>query len=149
MKESAIASARRNTDLLGQLKESFCIHAGNPAVETATETLSYHQLQIWVETVMRQWQATLPSGNASVAVLSDRPLEYIVAMLAAFRLGVLYVPLDPKAPLRRLSQIIEDVQPDIIALGPLDTTPVLGNEYTQLILPNFDPPTTTPFRPSA
>ena len=79
---------------------------------------------------MQQWLPTLPSENASVAVLSDRPLDYIPAMLAAFQIGALYVPLDPKAPLQRQIQILEDVQPDVIALGTLETTPHVGDEYT-------------------
>ena len=43
-----------------------------------------------------------------VAVLTDRSADYVIALLACFKLAAVAVPLDPALPRERVEQIIED-----------------------------------------
>ena len=53
-------------------------------------------------------------ANSTVAILLPRSTEMIVALLATFKTGAHYLPLDPSHPSSRLQLILEDAQPDLI-----------------------------------
>src|SRR5262249_43651820 len=49
-----------------------------------------------------------------VAICMERGVEMIVAMLATFKAGAAYVPLDPAQPGSRLAYMLEDCAPVVI-----------------------------------
>jgi amino acid adenylation domain-containing protein len=53
--------------------------------------------------------------DVPVPILMDRSVGAIVAMMAAFKAGGVYVPLDPQWPADRIGQVVED----LAAAGPL------------------------------
>ncbi|KAI9043017.1 uncharacterized protein KD926_004808 [Aspergillus affinis] len=69
--------------------------------------------------------AELGVGPASTVCLFQQPTEsWIVCMLAIWRHGAVYVPLDVNSPRERLEIAIEDCQPQVIVCDD-DTEPVL------------------------
>ena len=48
--------------------------------------------------------------NAMVGIYMDRSMEMLVAVLAILKAGAAYIPLDPKFPVRRIEQIIEETE---------------------------------------
>ncbi|MGZ4032870.1 MAG: amino acid adenylation domain-containing protein, partial [Tumebacillaceae bacterium] len=49
-----------------------------------------------------------------VGYFGDRNLEWSIAVLAIFKAGGVYVPLDPKYPLERLTFMVEDTEPQVM-----------------------------------
>lgn len=73
-----------------------------PAVDSGKRgAISYAELRGLSGSVGRQL-----SGRGPVAILANRSAETYVAVLACFRAGVAYVPLNPSFPAARLSKII-------------------------------------------
>jgi len=67
-------------------------------------------------------------GNR-VAACFEPSLEVIVALLAIFKAGGTYVPLEPTYPLERLTLILEDTQPQVL----------LTQTHLQSVLPAIAP----------
>jgi acyl-CoA synthetase (AMP-forming)/AMP-acid ligase II len=52
--------------------------------------------------------------GSRVAVLANKDLETLIATLAVFRLGAVYVPIDPNLPHRRVNFLLEDAAPTLV-----------------------------------
>ncbi|MDA0347125.1 MAG: amino acid adenylation domain-containing protein [Verrucomicrobia bacterium] len=147
MKKSVLSPTRASTNLVEQLNNTFASYSKNIAIETDKVRVSYGQLEIWVQQLIHKIQPALTDAEPRIAVLSDHPLEYIAAMLAAFRLGALYVPMDPSFPKLRFEQILSEVRPTLILLGDMEKTPDLGENYETMEMPTFTGETETTFDP--
>jgi len=52
-----------------------------------------------------------------IAVIADKSTQIVPFMLACWRVGCVYVPLDAASPLERLSYILDDLQPKLVCTG--------------------------------
>lgn len=52
-----------------------------------------------------------------VGICMERSIEMIASMLACFKVGAAYIPLDPAYPEERLSYMIEDAKPKIVLIN--------------------------------
>jgi len=76
--------------------------------------ISYRELSYKVECLERLLVKNGVESGKKVAVCMERSVESIVCMLAIFKSGAVYVPLDPKYPSDRLLYIIRDADVDVI-----------------------------------
>jgi len=82
-------------------------HPEAPAATCDGETLSYAALN---ERASRLAAALMERGvgrDDRIALLGDRGLDFLTAILAVFQAGGAYLPLDPNHPPRRLAQVLE------------------------------------------
>ena len=81
------------------------------ALHEGSEDLSYRDLSMRVDQAAL-WlsQQSITAGDR-VAVLMERSLIQVVAMLAIYRLGAIYCPIDTRNPEERLSYILDDLSP--------------------------------------
>ena len=70
--------------------------------------LSYRELNARANQLARYLIANGIVPDSLVAILMDRSIEAIVSILATFKAGAAFVPLDPEQPVRRLGFMIED-----------------------------------------
>ncbi len=86
----------------------------SPAVRFMEDTLSYRQLAGRID----QFAGLLLSRGVGrgdrVGILMKRSLDLIPAMLAAWRIGALYVPIDINLPPKRLAYMIVDADVQIV-----------------------------------
>nr|QQZ45557.1 CysK [synthetic construct] len=80
----------------------------------AYRQLTYRQLNARANQVARRLRALGVGAETRVAVLSDRSPELLVAMLAIFKAGGCYVPVDPQYPGSYIEQILEDAAPQVV-----------------------------------
>jgi len=124
----AILASSRGTDvpavrdltLVALLDAATLQHAGRPAVSFDDVCLDYTELRHRVRTLARQIRARCaemqrPTRDATVALLFERGIAMVVSILATLEAGVAYLPLDPRDPRPRRSQMIEDAGP-VLAL---------------------------------
>ncbi|WXA99338.1 non-ribosomal peptide synthase/polyketide synthase [Pendulispora brunnea] len=81
------------------------------------ESLTYAELDARANRVANALRARGIGPERIVAILHDRDLEFLVAMLGLFKSGIAYVPLDPALPAARLGSIVEDCRCALILCG--------------------------------
>jgi amino acid adenylation domain-containing protein len=79
-----------------------------PAVIAADASLTYGQLDHRTNALARRLRAAGVTSETPVAIVVDRTLDLIVAVLAALKSGAAFVPIDSAQPRERLSSIVED-----------------------------------------
>lgn len=103
---------------LGSLSECFArqvgLHAQDAAVQGPSGTLSYGELDARSTALAQQLAARGIAAQAKVVHLLPRDTHAVVAMLAIFKAGACYVPVDPAYPAQRIGFILDDCQADAI-----------------------------------
>ena len=76
------------------------------AVRTDETRLSYAELNAAADRAAGALRAQGVGADEVVVLLAERGAEFLIAMLALFKAGGAYLPLDPRYPAQRLAQII-------------------------------------------
>lgn len=84
------------------------------AVSDASGALSYAELARRAESLAARLQAAGAAPGARVAVLLERSVELVVALLAIAKTGAAWVPLDPQFPPARVRAVLEDASPRLV-----------------------------------
>ncbi|MFI5777662.1 amino acid adenylation domain-containing protein [Nocardia sp. NPDC051570] len=91
--------------------------AGAQALSNDERSTTYAELDALADDAARQvLRVGEPGGR--VALLYDHSPESFVAVWAALRAGVTYVPLDPRAPQARLIEILEEAKVSALLCDP-------------------------------
>ena len=77
------------------------------AVELDGQTMTYSELDKRSNQLACRIQKAVPQPGQRVALLVERSLEMVIALLAIMKSGHAYVPLDPAHPETRLTQTLE------------------------------------------
>jgi amino acid adenylation domain-containing protein len=80
------------------------------AVECGGRVLTYAELDGRANQLARFLQKRGIGPEKLVAVCLDRSIEVVIALLAIFKSGAAYLPLDPKYPRARLAFMLEDAR---------------------------------------
>ena len=81
------------------------------AIAAADATLTYGDLDRRASTLAARLVATGVQAGGRVALCLPRGAALVVAMLACWRAGAAYVPLDPRNPPARLQQLLAESRP--------------------------------------
>ncbi|MFJ1652738.1 amino acid adenylation domain-containing protein [Streptomyces sp. NPDC088337] len=95
-----------------------------PAVTLGDTTLTYAELDAQADEVasaLRAFRPADPAAPAAVALYLQPSVEHIVALLAATRLNLTLVPLDPAYPPPLLRHVLEQAAPRCVVVAPEDT----------------------------
>lgn len=85
-------------------------HAGSTRIALADGTRNLSYADMWRKTAVLAARLGLLGGRP-VAISMERGIEEAIAILAILRAGGFYVPIDPKAPAARISELLEEIQP--------------------------------------
>jgi amino acid adenylation domain-containing protein/natural product biosynthesis luciferase-like monooxygenase protein len=152
---AALARGFGSTDIAGskagptEALRSFS--QGSPAAAAIVEgdrTLSYGALEGLVEARAGALMAAGLRPGAMVATHLDRSAEIVVTILALWRVGAVYVPLDAGQPDQRLAEILGEVAPAAIIgrRGDAERLSGIAGAATILILGDLPAPR-SPVRP--
>ena len=89
-------------------------HPDRIAVTSRGEDLTYRELLGRVEGLAGRLRELGVNRGDRVALLVERSCEVVVGMLAAFRVGAAYVPLDPMYPDGRLEGLVAAATPAVV-----------------------------------
>ncbi|MDU3127618.1 MAG: AMP-binding protein, partial [Bradyrhizobium sp.] len=117
-KGSDVATARDLT-LNALLHTAALTYGERPAVSFNAIGLDYTTLHAHVRVLARQIRArTRAHGDhVTVALMFERGIAMVVALLATLEAGAAYLPLDPRDPRPRIAQMIEDAAPVLVLVG--------------------------------
>jgi amino acid adenylation domain-containing protein len=91
-----------------------------PALVAGGETLTYGELDRRAAALALRLRTLGVAAEASVALLLGRAPEMVVAILAVWKAGGAFLPLDPTAPADRLAALLADAEPAVVLHhGPL------------------------------
>ncbi|HET7865194.1 MAG TPA: amino acid adenylation domain-containing protein, partial [Burkholderiaceae bacterium] len=87
---------------------------GACALQCDGQVLSYGQLNARANRLARHLRQLGVQTQDRVAVALPRGPELLVALLAVFKAGGAYLPLDPEYPAQRLAYMVEDAAPKVL-----------------------------------
>lgn len=93
-------------------------HGAREAVVCEGQTLTYAALDAHANRLARALAAKGVGKGDNIALLANRSVETIVAILGVLKAGAVYVPLDPTFPVERLTHILRDAQVALLLTGP-------------------------------
>ena len=99
---------------LSAFQERAQARPGAPAVVQDGTTLTYGQLDRRSNALANYLQSLAVGRETLVGLLLDRSPEMVVALLAIWKAGAAYVPLDPAFPVERLSSMVRDARPAVV-----------------------------------
>lgn len=102
-------------DSVHRLIEALALsHAHSPAVTSGTASITYAELNAKANQLAHHLRQRGVGANQLVAVCLDRSVEMIIGMLAVWKTGGAYVPIDPAYPPDRISFMVEDAQVGVL-----------------------------------
>ncbi len=97
------------------------------AVVAGARSITYRHLEERVGRLAARLKDAGAGPGRRVALLLDRSPEFVAAVLAVWRTGAAYVPLDPSHPRDRLVEALHDADPAACVVTPeTDFTPPVG-----------------------
>ncbi|WP_325951064.1 amino acid adenylation domain-containing protein [Pseudomonas putida] len=116
-------------DLIAALRRHARQHPQRPALRDGGWQLSYAELDALSDRVASQLRRAGAGPKQIVGLYLPRSGHSLVAMLACFKAGAAYLPLDPQQPPLRLAAILDSAKPCVLLhldeLPPPDSVPGL------------------------
>lgn len=94
--------------------QQVATHADMPAVQGPSGVLSYRELDRRSTELAHTIRAHGVQPGSRVVHMLPRDLDAVVAMLAIFKAGACYVPVDPAYPAQRVEYILNDCQAQLV-----------------------------------
>ncbi|MFC9909616.1 amino acid adenylation domain-containing protein [Streptomyces sp. NPDC127197] len=117
------------------------------ALVSGETSLTYAQLNTWVNRFAHHLIGLGVGPDALVAVALPRTVEAVVAWLAACKAGGVYTPIDPQLPAERIRTVLKDAEPTVLVttdalverIGRTSALPPLVTEHTLADAPDHNP----------
>ncbi len=90
------------------------LHPNRPALRQGEGCVSYAELDARASRLANWLQAQGCAPGELIGVLARRENAFAVALLACWKVGAAYVPLDPNYPQQRLSHIMQDANLQLV-----------------------------------
>ncbi|HJT73166.1 MAG TPA: condensation domain-containing protein, partial [Chitinophaga sp.] len=116
-------------------EEQVKLVPGNTAIIDAAERLSYQELNERANRLANYLRIAGVQEGALVPVCMERGADMIVAILATWKAGAAYVPVDPQFPLSRISWMLEDIAAKVMLCGTGFSQAAEINKAVKLIMP--------------
>ena len=97
-----------------RFEQQVARYANRLAVKTKSHALTYDELRTAANRVALAILAQRGSAEEPVAVLLEKDVPLLTAMLGVFKAGKIYVPLDPAYPYARTAQMLADSRASLL-----------------------------------
>lgn len=97
------------------------------AIEFEDQQLSYRNLNELAESFADNFRSKSIGHGVAIGLSIERRPEAIAAMLGAWKVGALFVPLDPEYPVDRIRFMLNDAQVRFIVTHDRNTNPLFQN----------------------
>ncbi|MBN2534688.1 MAG: amino acid adenylation domain-containing protein, partial [Spirochaetales bacterium] len=95
-------------------EEQVSRNPGQTALVFYDKTVTYDQLNIKANQLARFLRRRGVTANDIVAIIMDKSIEMIVAVIGILKAGGAYLPIDPNTPEQRLVTMLDDASPRLI-----------------------------------
>ena len=104
-----------------------------PALLFEQQTVSYQQLNEQANRVAHWLRSQGVGGDDFVAVMLERSVEMVVALIAVLKAGAAYLPIDPKLPKARVDYMLKDTKAKVMLTQSQYVELVEGKELRLLL----------------
>jgi len=101
-------------DFLEKIEQKTTENKHALALVTQRRSLTYESLMLEVDEFSAALIQCIPNDGRPIAVCLNREAELVVVLLSIYKLGLSYIPLDPAQPIQRLTNILEQAEPQLI-----------------------------------
>ncbi|EPJ97839.1 amino acid adenylation [Pseudomonas sp. CFII68] len=101
-------------DIVATVREYARTQPDRPALRYAEQLFSYAELDALSDRVAGSLRQAGVGHEQVVGLYLPRGAQMLIAMLACFKVGAAYLPLDPQQPPLRLADIIDDARPALL-----------------------------------
>src|SRR5436190_10351223 len=108
------AHAEIEQTVFARFERIAAANAERVAVVTRAGCASYRELNDEANRIARAIRDRVDAGSGAIATLLDSDSRLAAAMLAIFKLGRLYVPIDSRCPVARGAFMLDDVAARIV-----------------------------------
>ncbi|TVY91566.1 Fusaridione A synthetase [Lachnellula willkommii] len=111
-------------------------HGSDPALKSGrSQSLTYNEMGRRVDSIARSLTNSGISNGAIVGVLQEPSPDWICSMLAIFRAGAIYLPLDLRNSIHRLRNAVQTAKPTSILVDPttVDVVKTIDAGYANII----------------
>lgn len=122
---NATAHPVPDTTLAALIEASMAATPDAVAVTEGTRHLTYRELEARSAALAEALRQRGIGAGALVAVMLDRSLELMVALVGTLRAGAAYLPLDAAHPAERVARVLASARP-ALALAPADAPHLTG-----------------------
>lgn len=105
---------REVTGVTALFEEQVKIVPDNTAVIDATQQVNYRQLDEKANRLANYLRAAGVQEGTLVPVCMERSVDLIVCILAVWKAGAAYIPVDPQSPPSRTSWVLEDIAASVM-----------------------------------
>ncbi|WP_264530609.1 MupA/Atu3671 family FMN-dependent luciferase-like monooxygenase [Flavobacterium sp. N502540] len=107
---------RKNTQnsVIKLFKEQYLLHPGKTAVSDAVSSLTYEALYQKSEDLARYLQSKGAKKGMIIPLCINRSVDQLVGILGILLTGAAFLPIDSSFPNRRITQIIDEVNPELL-----------------------------------
>ncbi|EKP0276995.1 amonabactin biosynthesis non-ribosomal peptide synthetase AmoG [Aeromonas bestiarum] len=106
--------------LLCQFERQAATHPAALAVTDDERALSYGELEAEANRLAHWLLAQGVTPGAAVGIQAKRDVAFVIGLLACWKAGAAYVPLDPAYPAERLAHILSDASIGLVLGGEPD-----------------------------
>jgi amino acid adenylation domain-containing protein len=106
-----------NQDLLELWARAVKVNARAPAVIETGRRLTFGELDAWADSLARELRAAGTQPGDIVALCDERSAGAIAAILAVFKCGAAYLPIEPHLPPARRELMLADARPRVLLAG--------------------------------
>ena len=103
-----------STTVLGLFEEHAAQHPDAPALNCGNQRLSYGSLNEAADSLAHRLRCRGAGPGRPTAVCVDRSVDLVIGLLAVWKTGGVYLPVDPGLPSERIEFILDDVSADLL-----------------------------------
>mgnify|MGYP006276447399 CR=1 FL=1 len=107
-----------NTNVIDLITRHACLNPDRIALRFESQSLSYGELDHLTSALARKLVSLGAGPEKLIAILLNRSIEMVVALIATMKSGSAYIPIDPNFPAERLKWIMEDAKPLLTITEP-------------------------------
>ncbi|BFM41378.1 hypothetical protein CFS9_00190 [Flavobacterium sp. CFS9] len=105
---------RIETSVLKLFKEQYLLHSNKTAVSDGTDSLTYEALYRKSENLARYLQSKGAKKGMIIPLCINRSVDQLVGILGILLTGAAFLPIDSGFPNKRITQIIDEVNPELL-----------------------------------
>ncbi|HNI91412.1 MAG TPA: AMP-binding protein, partial [Leptospiraceae bacterium] len=98
------------SSFLLRLKEVVNQYPENIALSDQNQILSFKKLEMRLINISHKLEEIGVKEGDRIALWMKKSSDYILSLLACLRLGCIFIPIDEKTPLKRVSWILNDAE---------------------------------------
>ncbi|MCG8416661.1 MAG: amino acid adenylation domain-containing protein [Proteobacteria bacterium] len=114
----------KGDSVITRFERQAAAHPDRPALVFESRTLSYADLNAMANQLARRLQERTPlAGDDLIAIIAPRSDRLAAAILAVWKCGAAYLPIDPAFPARRVQQMVVSARPTMIVVDRTGMAP--------------------------